>query len=132
MMGVQSMSPEDLYMLRRRLGLTQAHLAERWGVSASLVTSIELGRRRFTKRRQREVMWIFDGKYVQNFVPAQRSINPQVPHREVLEADRHAMAAGIRVLVGRAESSVQTGPSRVSPAVVRNSVAVSVLNRLRP
>jgi transcriptional regulator with XRE-family HTH domain len=126
-MGVRSMSPEDLYMLRRRLGLTQAQLAESWGVSASLVTSIELGRRRFTKRRQREVTQIFDGRFVQNFVPAEPPTNPQVPRRRTLAADRHAMAAGTRMLVGRAERFVQTNPSRVSPAVARNSIAVSVL-----
>jgi transcriptional regulator with XRE-family HTH domain len=53
------MSPEELRILRRRLGLTQAQFAERWGVSTSFVTSIELGRCRFTERRQREVARIF-------------------------------------------------------------------------
>jgi hypothetical protein len=50
-----------------------------------------------------------------------------MPHRRPLRADSHAIAAGIRMLVGRAEGSVQTNPSRVLPAVVRNSVTVSVL-----
>ena len=53
------MSPEEMRILRRRLGLTQAQFAAHWGVSTSLVTSIELGRCRFTERRQREVAHVF-------------------------------------------------------------------------
>lgn len=48
------MSPEELRILRRRLRLTLAQFAECWGVSTSLVTSIDLGR-----CRQREVALIF-------------------------------------------------------------------------
>jgi hypothetical protein len=53
------MSPEELRILRRRLRLTQGQFAKCWGVSTSLVTSIELGRCRFTERRQQEVALIF-------------------------------------------------------------------------
>jgi transcriptional regulator with XRE-family HTH domain len=53
------MSPHELRQLRRRLGMTQADFAERWGVSTSLVTSLEVGRRKITARSRREIAQIF-------------------------------------------------------------------------
>lgn len=67
------MLAEELPILRRQLGLTQAELAECLGVSASLITSIEVGRRVFSEPLQREVMRVFGGRvFVQNSVQARR------------------------------------------------------------
>src|SRR6516162_3547035 len=53
------MSPEELRQGQRQLGVTQAQFAERGGVSTSLVTSSEVGRRTRTERSRQEITQIF-------------------------------------------------------------------------
>ena len=54
-----TMSPDDLRDLRRRTCMTQAELAKSWGVSLSLVASLECGRRRITGRSRGELLRVF-------------------------------------------------------------------------
>jgi transcriptional regulator with XRE-family HTH domain len=55
------MSPDDLQRLRRGLRLTQVQFADRLGVSAALVVSMECGRRRITESRAEQIARLFGG-----------------------------------------------------------------------
>lgn len=102
------MSPEELHILRRRLHLTQAQFAERLGVSKSLIESVELGRRRLTEARERDIARLVGG--VRLAVPEAEP--PRSQH--VFSRDNY-QETGIPAGSGdRVKESVRPAPSQLA------------------
>jgi transcriptional regulator with XRE-family HTH domain len=121
---VASMSSEELFVLRRRLRLTQAQLAECLGVSKHLIESVELGRRRLTDRLQRDIAQVFGVRVAvheagSTLAPLQQGVFLQgkSPVATGMRGSGHRPENGVRPEHAQPVPAARPAPARAGPII---------------